>query len=320
LNATVVIVTLERPECVRRCLEALASQGQQPEQVIVVDASRDGRTQAVVDTFPDVVYLQNTRGVGSMTDSRNIALASALGDVVAFLDDDAFPHPNWLEALLAAYDAPDVGAAGGRVLGGRLADQEADPLPAIGTILPNGEIAAGFDADPRSVVDVEHVMGCNMSFRREVLARLGGFRDDFGLRGLREETDACLRVRRLGYRIRFAPAAAVDHLGAPQAAGARNDVRYTYAAKRNHVILLVRNFGPRSPLVRRYLLHAFANVGIDALRRLAGAFVRPAAAAAGLAVGLVRGLAFVCRHGLDPVRDEPSVQKLPPRARQRIRS
>ena len=50
-----------------------------------------------------------------LSKSRNIGIAHAAGDVIAFIDDDAIPEPYWLAELAAAYDAPDVGGAGGVV-------------------------------------------------------------------------------------------------------------------------------------------------------------------------------------------------------------
>ena len=70
-------------------------------QVIVVDASTDDKTRRVVEGFPGTIYLRNELGYGHMTAGRNIGLAVATGDVISFIDDDAFAHPGWLQALLA---------------------------------------------------------------------------------------------------------------------------------------------------------------------------------------------------------------------------
>jgi GT2 family glycosyltransferase len=80
--------------------------------------------------------------------------------------------------------------------------------------------------------------------RREVVARLGGFREDYpGISGVREDSDMCLRVKSLGYHILFNPAACADHIGAPQAKGNRFDYRYTFFGQRNHMVLLIRTWG-----------------------------------------------------------------------------
>jgi hypothetical protein len=114
-------------------------------------------------------------------------------------------------------------------------------------------VTGNFAADPGTQIEVDHGIGANMSFRREALAELGGFRDDFrGIGGVREDTDMFLRLRTLGYRIVFSPAAVVDHAGAPHVRGRRFDYRYAFWARCNHMLLLARNFGLGSPELRAY--------------------------------------------------------------------
>jgi GT2 family glycosyltransferase len=270
-----------------------------------VDASSDERTREVVADFEGVLYLHNRNAVGRMTASRNIGLKSASGGVIAFLDDDAFAHPTWLENLLATYCDPAVGAVGGRALN-RQPGEETRGVEAIGRLLPSGTLTGNFGADPKQIIEVDHVMGCNMSFRREVIARLGGFREDYpGISGLREDTDMCLRVRMLGFKILFNPAACVEHLGAPQAVGRRFDVRYEFYSAQNHCLLLVRNYGFFSPVLRRYLIFAAASGIGQFCRRIAGAFARSGALSLGIATGLARGVALRIIRSSDVVRKDP---------------
>lgn len=123
----------------------------------------------------------------------------------------------------------------------------------IGRLTSDGRLTGFFAADPGHTIEVDHLLGANMSFGSDVLARMGGLREGFPGTCLREETDICLRIRRLGFRIVLNPRAVVDHVAAPQFRGQRFDVRYDYYAQRNHLVLLLRNFGPSDPVVRRYL-------------------------------------------------------------------
>jgi GT2 family glycosyltransferase len=304
VSVTVIIVTLNRPECVRKCLECLAEQRPLPEQVIVVDASRDEATRAVVSDFPSVLYLRNDNGFGRMTASRNIGLKRSTGDIIAFLDDDAFAHAGWLRSLIDAYDADDVGAVGGRALNNQ-PGEATQGAGKIGRLTKNGRLEGWFAADSGRVIDVEHVMGCNMSFRREVLARLGGFREDYpGISGVREDSDMCLRVRQLGYRIRFTPFAVATHVGAPQAVGKRFDVRYVYYSARNHTVMLLRNRGMMSAIFCRYIAGSLAAAAAELIRRIAGGFARFGAVLLGNVAGAFSGLRLVMRLGHDPVRHD----------------
>lgn len=319
MRVSVLIITLNRPDCMQKCLECLQSQSPPPNQILVVDASPDDRTEKVVSAFPGVLYLRNPDGFGRMTTSRNIGLKAATGEILAFVDDDAFAHPGWLAALKEGFCDSAVGAVGGRALNNQ-PGEETCGVKEIGQLKPNGFLTGNFAANPGKVIEVQHVMGCNMAFRREVVAQLGGFREDYtGISGVREDTDMCLRVGRLGYKILFLPDACVDHIGAPQAIGQRFDTRYAFASERNHLILLIRNFGLFAPIVWRYLVCLLVRAGKDFLRRLGGAFLRPGVLLGGGIVGLFSGIRLLLHTGRDPARHDPDAESIRESLKERTR-
>jgi GT2 family glycosyltransferase len=308
MTVTVIVVTLNRPDCVRRCLNCLLAQQPQPEQIIVVDASADDLTRTATAEFPGVLYLHNDNGFGRMTASRNIGLKRAIGEMIAFVDDDAFARTGWLANLLATYDQENVGAVGGRACNG-VAGEESFGVADIGQLKSNGTLIGNFAADSHKVIDVDHVMGCNMSFRRQTLAALGGFREDYpGISGVREDSDMCVRVRQLGQRVLFNPAAIVDHIGAPQAVGRRFDARYEFYIQRNHITLLVRNFGPFSSRLWRYLGYNAVLSTWEFIRRCGGAVVRLAAIYVGTFIGIAAGLRRLVTTGSRPQRNDADAQ------------
>jgi len=309
LTVSIVVVTVNRPDCVTRCLDALFNQTVQPHQIIVVDSSRDDRTRNVVARYPSVEYIADPNLFGRMTASRNVALFHTTGDIISFIDDDAYAHPTWLQNLIAAYDSPNIGAIGGRALNG----QPGEALMGrnqIGKLTANGFVLGNFAADPGGIVDVDHIIGCNMSFRREVLAELGGFREDFaGISGLCEDTDMSLRVKAKGYRIRFQPTACVDHVGAPQASGRRFDSRYQFYHRRNSFVLLLRNFG-FSLTVFRFPFAIAAQASREFIRNTGQAFARFISSFAGLAMGLIAGAKLYFKHGKDPTRHDAAADAI----------
>ncbi|MBC7784024.1 MAG: glycosyltransferase family 2 protein [Burkholderiales bacterium] len=304
MTTTVIVVTLNRPDCVRQCLTCLLTQNPLPEEIIVVDASRGDETRVVVNDFPSVLYLRNENGFGRMTASRNIGLKRATGEIIAFVDDDSYARPGWLKNLLSTYQNPCIGAVGGRACNG-VAGEELAGVDAVGRLHPNGTLTGNFAADTGQTIDVDHVMGCNMSYRRSVIAELGGFREDYpGISGVREDSDMCVRVKSLGHRVVFNPAAVVDHVGAPQAVGRRFDWRYEFYIQRNHLTLLVRNFGPLSSRLWRYLLHSAIETNVVMARKIGGALIRTAAISAGTAVGIFSGLRLLATTGRTPQRHD----------------
>jgi GT2 family glycosyltransferase len=298
-SATVLIATYNRPDYLRTCLKHLDCQTVSPEQTLVVDASSDHGTADVVKEFPGVVYLRNNRGPGSAATSRAIGLTYATSEIVAFIDDDAYAEPDWLKQLLRRYDDASVGAVGGRAKNGQ-PGEESEGISEIGLLLPDGRLTGYFAADPGRDVDVDHLLGANMSVRRQIVEELGGIHDYYTSTCLREETDIVLRIGRAGYRIVYTPEAVVEHVTGPTAQGWRCDTRHQYYEVRNHVVLLSTTLGTSDPHYRNYLAIALVGVAHEVrsgVRGVLGALARAAASTAGLAVGAGVGTALVVKNG-----------------------
>jgi GT2 family glycosyltransferase len=319
LSVAVVVPTYNRPEHVRSCLRHIAAQTIRPVHTVVVDSSPNHATyQVVTSEFPEVDYLRTCRGAGGHAEaSRDLGLRAVTADVVVFVDDDSYAEPDCVEQLLGPYGDPAVGGVGGRVRNG-IAGEESVGADRIGLFMADGTLTGNFAANPGRPVKVDHLLGACMSWRREVLVQNGGIHDDYpGL--LRGETDIAFRAASAGWQIVYQPSAVVRHVSASYHKGHRFDVRYTYHANRNHLVLLMRNLGPSDPRLRRYFgvaARGIRNNLIRAIRpgprnerrrslgrRLGGALAHSAATASGLAVGAAVGYAKwrsrvtpLCRH------------------------
>jgi GT2 family glycosyltransferase len=218
----------------------LAQDVRAAEVLVVVDHNPALLDRTRAEFGEDVRVLPNAHRQG-LSGARNTAVAAASGDVVVFLDDDAAARPGWLRALLTPYADPDVAAVGG-VAHPRFPDSRPGLLPTGGSGADaTGEldwiVGCTYTGQPTARSEVRNLMGCNMSVRREVFARVGGFAEDLGRIGRNplgcEETELCIRIRqsyaRMGRdaRIVFEPAAQVDH----RVSGDR--VRWTYLRRRS---------------------------------------------------------------------------------------
>jgi glucosyl-dolichyl phosphate glucuronosyltransferase len=240
-RATVVICvyTEKRWDDIVAAVGSVAAQDVRAAEVLVVVDHNPALLERARAEFGDVRVLANAHRQG-LSGARNTAVAAASGDVVVFLDDDAAARPGWLRALLTPYADPDVVAVGG-VAHPRFPDTRPGLLPTGGNSADaTGEldwvVGCTYTGQPTERAEVRNVMGCNMSVRREVFARVGGFAEDLGRIGRNplgcEETELCIRIRqsyrRMGRdaRVVFEPAAQVDH----RVSGDR--VRWAYLRRR----------------------------------------------------------------------------------------
>jgi len=139
---------------------------------------------------------------------RDIALNYAQGDIVAFLDDDTYPAPEWLTAALPHFADPQIAAIGGPAI----TPPHDPPLArASGAVYASwlGGGAYRYRYLPGTAQDVDDYPTCNLLVRRSILQQLGGFDTAFWPG---EDTKLCLDITQgLGLRIRYEPRAVVYH-------------------------------------------------------------------------------------------------------------
>jgi hypothetical protein len=141
--------------------------------------------------------------------SRNMGIALAAGDVVAFLDDDAIPEPEWLRDLAAAYDAPNVAGAGGFVYDPTGVAFQCRYLTLDRLGRPRERERATPELNFPFAAEFPHLLGTNCSFRRDALVAVGGFDERIG-RYL-DESDVCCRLIDQGWVLKQVAGAYVHH-------------------------------------------------------------------------------------------------------------
>jgi GT2 family glycosyltransferase len=173
------------------------------EQVIVVVDGNDELFHRARAELNGSVVVENDHHPG-LGGARNSGIAAATAPVVAFVDDDAVVSERWLELLSAPYDDPEVGGVGGSIQprweSGRPSwfPEEFDWV-----------VGCTYRGMPEQTHEVRNLIGCNMSYRREILVALGGFRLGYGC----DETELCIRLRQRWpeKKLVYVPDAAASH-------------------------------------------------------------------------------------------------------------
>lgn len=218
-------------------------------EVLVVNNNSTDDTDAVIGRHVGALPLRRAfEPQAGVALARNRAVAEARGDILLWTDDDAFPEPDWVEQTLAAFKQFDAEMVFGRV----------DPLweaggpPSWYSPKFAGMFALIDLGEPPRVVTDPRVVGfnVNMAFRKEMLAKIGPYREDIGSGRMAggEDIDLFQRAHQAGVTIAYQPAAAVRHF-LPASRCTKSFYRtYTWDGSPNHLKLL-RGEAARVPML-----------------------------------------------------------------------
>lgn len=216
MRISIVIPTFNNWSLTRRCLDAIRRSTPPAliaEIIVVDDASTDGISPAwtAAQSYVTPVLLERNRGFSG---ACNAGAARATGDIILFLNNDAFARAGALGALrdTLAGDAR-IGVVGARLLYSDGSLQHAGLALLPGAVSRWWHIHKRRDgglSDANIARDFLAVTGAALAIRRDLFRAIGGF--DEGFANGWEDVDLCLRVWCAGARVRYEPRAVFEHL------------------------------------------------------------------------------------------------------------
>jgi GT2 family glycosyltransferase len=213
-RVSVVVCSYNSERTMEACLASLAALDYPDYEVIVVNDGSTDRTLEITEGFPFCrIISQPNKGLSV---ARNVGAEAATGEIVAYTDSDCVADPDWLTYLVARMETGNLAACGGP----NFPPPEDSLVPAAVAVSPGGPTHVLISDEV-----AEHIAGCNMAFRREVLLGLGGF--DPVYRAAGDDVDICWRFQDAGHAIGFSPAAVVWHFR-------RNTVRAYFNQQRGY--------------------------------------------------------------------------------------
>ena len=197
-GVSVVVCAYNAAATLDDCLTSLTALTYPHVEIVVVNDGSEDETSAIARRYPGVRVIDVPNGGLSM--ARNVGLAEATGEIVAYTDADVRVDPDWLSYLVQPMLTADVAGSGGPNV-----VPPDDPWVA--------QCVARAPGGPTHVLlddrIAEHVPGCNMACRREALLAVGGFNPVYLRAG--DDVDICWRLQAKGFRIGFAASALVWH-------------------------------------------------------------------------------------------------------------
>jgi glycosyltransferase involved in cell wall biosynthesis len=179
-------------------LEGIVAQTLRPDEVLVVDDGSSDRSVEIASHYPvTVIRQEHNRGLAA---ARNAAVRAARNELVAALDADVAPEPDWLERMAPHFEDAHVALGGGMLLEA-VQSSVADRWRAAHMWQHWGKAA---------VVNPSFVFGANTVARRSAILEAGGY--DERLRTNGEDSNMSIRLRARGWTTFYEPAAVCRHL------------------------------------------------------------------------------------------------------------
>jgi len=235
VKVSVIVPTYRRTAELARCVAALAAQRRRPDEVVVIARPDDADAMGFLDAhlavlagtpFEGWLRVAHVHQPGVVA-AYNRGIEAFAGDIACFTDDDAEPHPDWVERIANAFEKdPKLGGIGGRdnvhERGGILTGRKRE----VGTISWYGRPVGNHHIGCGGVRGVKVLKAVNMAFRREAI---GPSRFDSRLLGsgaqVHCEMGFCLDIVRRGWPVIYDPDLLVEHYPAQRGDA---DQRFTF--------------------------------------------------------------------------------------------
>jgi glycosyltransferase involved in cell wall biosynthesis len=199
MQASIIIPSYNSEGTIKHCLDSILAQDCiDKSEVIVVDSSIDRTPEIVRKDYPTVIYYHLDRKTDPGT-ARNLGIVRSRGDVLAFIDSDCIARPGWLSRLLSLHSEGDHSVVGGAV-------ENANPRSIVSLGSYVLEFSDFLPTMERGLV--AHLPTCNISYKRAVFDRFGGFDHRYYPQ---EDYYFHWRLKKAGQRIYFDPSILVAH-------------------------------------------------------------------------------------------------------------
>lgn len=247
-NITVIINTLNRGDMLKVILECMQWQNYKGEfEIIVVNGPSTDNTEEVLKAWQGKIRVGKC-DEANLSKSRNVGISMAKSDFVIFIDDDAYPEPEWLEQMIQPFNDSEVAAVGGIVYDHTGYTYQYEYRTANRLLNCNWSAKnSGEQLCYPASYEFPYPPGGNAAYRKSALIDVGGFDEEIEYYG--DETDVAVRLIDAGYLIKNVVGGYIHHKSAPS--NIRNNQRIVknwYPIIKNKIYFSVKNGRSHMPL------------------------------------------------------------------------
>ncbi len=254
-----VIIPVTREKIVEKCVEALSKQIRMPDEIIFIVPYGWEKLRKLLKGYISRHHLSKARIVWSYDKKQmsmlNKGIEKSIGEILAFTDDDGAPFPDWLERIGKYFEHnPDVGGVGGKdIFVPSIPGLNENPK-AVGKITFYGRMIGHHSEWNSGPVEVDHIKGCNMSFRKDAFSK---FNEDLLGNQHGNEIDVSLRVKKKGYKVIYDPDILIYHYidVRPEIWEGKDFKDKIYVSIFNHTLVALKNFTECRKFV--FILYSF---------------------------------------------------------------
>lgn len=171
VSVVVATYTASRWDELAACVSALGRQAVAPAEVIVVVDHNPELLESARQAFRSARVVDNHHARG-LAGARNAGIEAASGAIVAFVDDDARPEADWLARLHDCFSDPFAVGAGGALI-----PRWTDRVPRWVPTEFYWVFGCSYTGLPEQLAPIRNPIGANMAVRKDVLVKIGGFRE-----------------------------------------------------------------------------------------------------------------------------------------------
>jgi glycosyltransferase involved in cell wall biosynthesis len=229
-RVSIVIPVYNSRKTIEKCIESLLLLDHESFEIIIVDDGSTDGTPELCDQHAEIHLIRLSRGGPSR--ARNVGIAAARGEFVAFTDGDCLVDAQWLKELEVPFADPRIAGTGGDQ---KSPDDETQAGRIVQEFLKTIGFITGYIKTDAKLRETEHNPSCNSMYRKQVLLDVGGF-DESLWPG--EDVELDLKIVRKGHKLVYNPSAVVFH--------------YRPSTYRGFYRMMLRYGASQWPLVMKY--------------------------------------------------------------------
>ncbi len=237
VKVSVIIPTYNRNKVLTETINSVLAQKFKGFELLVIDQSEKHNqfTSNYLENLKDKRFRYYKVGPPSLPGARNFGLKKSLAQIVIFIDDDVILDDGFIKAHYESYTKRKAVAVVGRI------KEKNKPVSDKLLFLRKTSFGAGNFNYP-DFAYAETAQGCNMSYNKTLLKKIGAFDTNFIGNAMREESDVSFKIRKLGKKILYNPKASLFHRFY-KSGGCREKttIHDNYIIYRNEIIFFLRH-------------------------------------------------------------------------------